>query len=261
MAQTNESLQKESFLHKTINVTEWMKEHIEKYVHSKGYNVVLFDINTEVMTRMGKITTINTFTLKMKDKNGNLIVMENYNSMNKEYEDMNLKWLVDFVKEREMEAILVFGGKALGTEKQSLSTPDKNVEFEVQGEKNFGNLKITIFFSSCIQDMIKFITVKSFYMFWMGPTLEENNGVISFENVSLRNIQNTSEQIKLEYKWKDWNDYSQVTIDLIQVGNVVKVVLNQKNIPIALIDNVRNHWNQRIFPAISSSFKCAIKDS
>ncbi|ELA41210.1 uncharacterized protein VICG_01699 [Vittaforma corneae ATCC 50505] len=248
----------ENFLHKTTNVTAWMREGIEKFIAEKGYAIVLFDIDSEIMTRLGKITIINTFTLKMKDKSGNIISVDNYSSINKEYDDLSLKWLIDFVKEREMEAILKFGGKALGTESESARS-NKQVEFKVQGEKRYGSLMLEIYFSSNIQDMIKFIAEPQFHVFWMGPTMKNDGGSISFENVVLRNIQSSSDSVSLEYKWRDWPEYSQVFMEFVQVGDNLKINLNQKHVPVEFVDNVKNHWNSRIFMAISSSFGCAIK--
>lgn len=254
----SKSMQNENFLHKTTNVTAWMRKCIESFVTEKGYVIVLFDIDSEIMTRLGKITIINTFRLKLKDKSGNVISVDNYSSTNTEYDDLNLKWLIDFVKEKEMEAILKFGGKTLGTEIEAVES-NKQVEFKVMGEKKYGSLNIEIYFSSNVHDMIEFITMPQFNMIWMGPTMRNDNGTISFENVIFKNMQSTSNKVSLEYKWKDWPEYSQVLMEFIQVGDNLKISLIQKHVPVELIDNVKNHWNSRIFMTISNSFGCAIK--
>lgn len=251
---------KDNFLHKTINVTDWMKESIEKYVISKEYTILLFNINSEIMTRMGKITIINTFSLKMKDKNDNLIVLDDYNSINKEYDDLSLKWLIDFVKEKEMEAILKFGGKALGTETNEVEKIGKQESFKVEGEKKYGSFKMDMYFSSTVHDMIDFISNPRFYNIWMGPDMKEVNNTVTFENIIFSNIKKMENSISLEYKWKDWDTFSFVSIEFVQMNSVVKLHLTHKNIPVELIDNVKNHWKHRIFTVISNFFGASIKE-
>lgn len=247
----------ENFLHKTTNVTEWMKKTIEEFVISKGFSIVFFDIATEIMTRLGNITVINTFEIKIKDSEGKISSLV-YNSMNKEYEDMNMKWLIDYVKEKEMEAILSFNTK---NNNGSISK-SSIIENEVVVEKKVESLEMTVFFSSKIDEMKKFMTEPQFVQLWTGSVVED--GAFEFENAIIRNIRtkslkNDKEYVEMEYKWKDWKEFSSVEIVLEQVGDTVKLVLNQKNIPVGLKDNVKNHWERRIFSMIFRVFGCAIK--
>lgn len=244
-------------LDKSTNTTAWMKDAIINFLSAKGYKIILFNINAEILARFDKITIINTFSIKMSDKDGKLVSLNDYCSTNKEYDDTKLKWFIDFVKEREMEAILKFGGSALGTE--NIGTPKCGAVFKVEGEKKFGNLEFDIFFCSTIDEIIKFISASGFYQMWMGPSLKETDGTISFENILIKNLKAGDGTITLDYKWVEWNEYSQVKIDFVQVGDNVKVALHQSHIPIDLVDCVKMHWVSRIFGVISNVFRCAIK--
>lgn len=247
----------ENFLHKTTNVTDWMKKNIEKFVISKGFSIVFFDINTEIMTRLGNITVINTFEIKIKDDEGNINSLV-YNSMNKEYEDMNMKWLIDFVKEKEMESILSFNTKNV----EEGITEGSIIENKMVMKKEFESLKMTVFFSSKVDEMKRFLSEPQFVQLWTGEEMKD--GIYEFENAMIKNIKTKNikkdkECVEMQYKWKDWREFSEVEIVLEQVGDTVKLILNQKNIPVGLKVNVKNHWETRIFSMIFRVFGCAIK--
>ncbi|KAM0680175.1 hypothetical protein GINT2_001558 [Glugoides intestinalis] len=252
------STKRENFLHKTTNVTEWMEKRIVDFIERKGYEVVLIDVDASIMTRLDKISVINTIKMKMADADGKVISLDGYTSMNNEYDDIKLKWLIDFIKEAEREVLLTFGGIALGTE--SVKKENKPVtELEVSGKKEFGKLQFDTYFCVKMQDMLDFIVNPKWVICWTGLTTEICDEQISFENVILKNIKNTGDSIEMEYKWKDWSEFSQVSLKLTQVGSDTKVALSQKHVPVQLLDNVRNHWESRIFKAISNCFGCAIK--
>lgn len=253
------SEKKETFLHKTLNVSEWMEKRIVDFVESKGYNIIAVEVDASIMTRLDKISVINTIKMKMTDAEGNVISLDGYTSMNNEYDDMKLKWLIDFIKEAEMEVLLTFGGIALGTE--SVKKEKKPItELEVSGKKEFGKLLFDIYFCVKKQDMLDFVVNPKLSIFWTGATTEISEESVSFENVILKNIKSTEDSIEMEYKWKDWSEFSQVSMKLAQVGANTKIAVSQKHIPIHLVDNVKSHWESRIFKSISNCFGCAIKD-
>lgn len=256
-SKTQERREEETFLHKTINVTAWMKTKIEDFLKEKEYEVVIFDIDACIMTRMQKVTVYNTVNLKMKDKSGKVHSLDGYVSVNSEYDDLSLKWLVDFIKEREMEALLLFY-----TEKNEGKTEAKaenNVVMEVQGKKEFGNLKFEIYFCCKSEDLIKFISDPQLRLYWMGPTAEVRSEEVKFENVIMKKIERKDNAVEMEYKWKEWTEFSQVVMKFSQIGDNTRIILSQKHIPIMVIDNVKNHWESRVFQAISTCFGCAIK--
>lgn len=248
-------------IHKTYNVTEWMKEEIKNYLIEKGYTVALFSIDSEIIIRMGKISILNNINLKIVDSTDKSFSLDGYSSVNKEYDNLELKWLTDFIKEKEKEAILKFGGKALGTE-TSKEAKANEVEFELVGKKTEENFKFSVFFASNVKELMSFFLERNFQSAWIGPNGKIEGDEMKIENVTLKGIKLlNSHSIELQYKWIDWNDYSNVILNFIQVGDSVKVTVNQTKIPVGLVDNVINHWKGKIFFNISILFRCPIRPS
>ena len=247
-------------IHKTFNVTEWMKEQIQNFITEKGYTIALFTIDSEIMVRMGKISILNNISLKIVDSDGKNFSLDGYSSTSKEYDSLELKWLVDFIKEKEKEAILRFGGKALGTENSK--EIKKDVEFELVGKKTEENSKFSVFFASNVKELMSFFLERNFQSAWIGPSGKIEDNETKIDNVTLKGIKATnSHSIELEYKWNDWKDFSNVCLDFIQVGDSVKVTVSQTKIPVGLADNVINHWKSKIFFNISILFRCPIRPS
>jgi activator of HSP90 ATPase len=249
-----------TFHFRSINISEWMTNKITQALKDRKYEPVLLNVNTETFTRMKKLSIMNTVQAVFKDINENVFSLNNYSSMNKEYEDgIELKWLVDLIREYEMEAILEFGSKTLNYNCGADIKTEPKSEIEVVGVKKKGSMQMSIVFNCSAADMIGFLTQERFYG-WAGAYRKEGNS-IEFENIVMRDIKELNGGVSMEYKWRDWNEYSQVAIALVKMGDCVKLILNQKNVPVELVDNVKNHWNSRIFQMISRMFNCAIKPS
>lgn len=253
-------MQKEvNAIHKTINVTEWMKKTIEDFLIAKRFTIVLFSIDSEIMTRMGKMSILNNLSLKIVNEEGKNYSLEGYSSSNIEYDNIELKWLIDFIKEREVEAILKFGGKVLGTEEDQKNKNIK-VELELVGKKTEENKKFSVFVASNVKEFMSFFLERNFQMAWMGPTTKVEGVEFKFENVVLKDIKKINENsIELKYKWNEWTDFSTVSLEFLQVGDSVKVTVNLNKVPVELTDNVINHWKERILYNISILFRCPLR--
>lgn len=238
-------------IHKTSNATGWMRNAITEYLMSKGFSIITFDISCEVMTRFEKTAVINTIALKFKDRHGNLHSLGNYSSINDDYDGENVGWLVDFIREKEREALTC----------QKPAERHTSVSYKVEGEKKVGKLRTEMYISSSAEEMQKFLTQREFMVLWAGPSAVVEDDAVRFENVVLRNIRASGQDVEMEYRWEDWKEFSHVRISFDSIGDVLKVTVTQSGIPVALIDNVKNHWRARIFQAISSIFGCAIKST
>lgn len=247
-----------TFFHKSIDVSEWMKDKISYILKSRGYTILLMDVNTETMTRMSKLTVINTIKLKFKDKEESVYSINNYSSLDKEYDGGNdLKWLVDAIKEFETEALLKFGGSTLKTIESEEYTP-QNVIVKSCEEKYTDDLRMDVYINSSVSEMMNILTSKEHISRWTLNGRFDGDSV-SFENVILKDIKPGKSSVSMKYKWDDWKEFSEVKIVLDQAGDCVKMSLKQEGIPVKYKDNVREHWNSRIFFVISRMFNCAIK--
>lgn len=232
-------------IHKTFNVTEWMKEAISEFLTGKGFEIVMFSIDSQILTRMAKMTILNNLSLKFIDKTGKNYSLQGYSSVSNEYDDLELKWLVDFIKERETEAILKFGGIALGTEINQHE--NKKVEFELVGKKTQENRSFSMLFASNVTEFMSFFLEKNFIQIWMGPTCKFEKDEMKFENVTIKDVKKVNDKcIELQYKWNDWDYFSPVSLTFLQIGDNVKVSTKLCNIPVEMADNVVNHWRERI---------------
>jgi activator of HSP90 ATPase len=256
----------DNFLHKTKNVTQWMKNEIETHLQEKDYEIGLLTVDCEIMARMNKISILNNVNLKISNKKGENFSLQNYNSSNVEYDDLKLKWLVDFIKEREKQAVLKFGGIDESANKMNAEATGQNVIVEISGKKEFEKLTFSTLFNSKADELMSFFTEKKYILHWAGPatTFEsidnENSNfiLISFESIVLKNIVKTKNIIEMEYKWKDWSNFSKVRLEFLKIGEHVRIDLKQEKIPVGLKDNVFNHWNTRIFSIISLIFRAPI---
>lgn len=249
--------QEVSALHKTTNITEWIKTAIKEHLLSKGYSIAMFNVECEIMTRMGKITIMNNLNLKIVDENGNDFTIEGYNNTNKEYDDLRLKWLVDFIKEKEAEALINFSKNA-EVEKPT----DLQVEFEVSGKKIHEDFKFYVMFNSNVKDLISFMVDAKYQLMWGGASAKVDGNDLMFENITLKDIKVVNgDSIEMSYMWNDWKELSRVKIDFLQVGDNVKVTVSQKYVPVGLKDNVKAHWKSNIFYPISVIFRCPLRQS
>lgn len=243
------------------------------------------------MTRMGKITVLNTFNLQMKDNKDKIVTIENYSSINTEYDDLGTKWVIDFVKEKETEALLKFSGGILGVTSDNGNSGSVSTTGSTTGNntnkdtgkdinliqsikrKTHGSLSLTILICSTTNELIRFLIDPNFYARWMGPSIKQDGDTVTFENISLKGIPLYNEEffnnsidnsidksVSFQYKWKEWEEYSSVKIGFMEIGDNVKVTVEQSHVPVEVIENVRNHWKTRIFGVISSVYGCSIKE-
>lgn len=241
-------------IHKTANATRWMKDSITEYLVSRGFHIVAFDISCEIMTRFEKMAVINTVKLKFKDQQEHFYSLDNYSSTNDDYDGENVGWLVDFIRKKEKEALSCHTDRPAAA-----GGPAEDVSYRIDGMKRVGSLRIGLCISSSTEDMKRFLTQREFIALWAGPSARFEGDTVSFENIVLRNIRPTGQSVEMEYKWEDWDEFSSVCINFDQIGDALSVVLVQDGVPVSLVDNVKNHWNSRIFQAISGVFRCAIK--
>lgn len=238
----------------TMNATEYMKEAIKKFLVSKKYSIVFSDISCEVSKRFGKVGAVTTVKLTVKDEEENVYTIEDLNS-----EDESMSWLIEFIKKKEDEAIKAFIAEQKSSVSDEEMKPIEPQNYKVSGIKTKDDFILTMCFSTSLEDMAAFLTRKEFVSYWAGPSAKFTDDSISFENVVLKNLVLKDKKLEMLYKWQDWDEFSNVVISFEEIGSNLKLSLKHREIPVELVDIVKSHWINRIFGAISSVFKCAIK--
>ncbi|KAI5171439.1 hypothetical protein PAEPH01_1625 [Pancytospora epiphaga] len=255
---------RDAFFHNSVNISDWMKEKVTETVAKRGYTVVIIRCDAEVMTRMSQVTAISTVTVHFKDSKGTIFSLDGYSSVNKEYDkSKNTRWLVDALKEIEMEAVLKFGGKALKTQVDPSYVP-KSVNVnnaEVQDKEEF---KVEYYFATTVAEMTRILSEDDYIMRWTFGRAVKEEGCFSFDSVTIKDISVENKKdvvvITMKYKRADWTNYSSVVIRLSQLGDNLRLVLKQSNIPLGSAELVKRHWYEQIFITISQLFRCPMKD-
>lgn len=263
MPTTDSGTSRDAFFHNSVNISEWMKEKITEAIRARGHRVVLMHVEAEVMTRMSKVTVINGLTVQFKDKEEHLYALSDYSSINKDYDgSKNTRWLVDAIKELEMEAILKFGGKALKTQVDEEYRP-KSINVGSAEPKNTENIRLTYYFSARLEEMVRFLTEPEFIARWTFGSARFDKDTVSVGDLVLRDVRSAQlsrgSAVTMDYKWKDWPCFSRVEMRLAQIGDNVQVSLSQKDVPSCSVDIVKRHWFERVFLTISQLFNCPIK--
>jgi len=178
------------FFHTTVNVTEWMKNEITKLLENKKFKIVTFDIDTEIMARMSRMSVFNNVTLKFQDGDGKIHLLENYSSANKKYdESSDVRWLVDGIKELEMAALLKYGSTTLSTKKVSEgSTPKLPKNTKIEKVKNC-NLEIELYTNGKASDFVGFLTDRKCVERWTCGKAKIEDGCILLEGVKMSGIE------------------------------------------------------------------------
>ncbi|KAI5151555.1 hypothetical protein ENBRE01_2216 [Enteropsectra breve] len=260
---------KNRFFHSSVNVTEWMRKKIEDAVEKKGYVLVMMDINTETMSRMSKLGILNNISLKIKDKDNEIYSLDGYSSSSRvRDEHKKLRWLVDEIKEFEGTAMLKYGGATMQTQSNTKDYSPKDISVKNAEQAKYETLSFAIGLCSTVNEVTVFLTEENFIKIWSFGRAAFAEGGYEFEAVKTRDISRAIENaqakdaaatIAMEYKWKDWAEYSKVSMRLEQIGSTVKVSLVHSGIPVGLRDQLRVWWNERVFRSISEIFRCAIK--
>jgi len=241
----------------TMNATEYMKEAIKKFLISKKYSIVFSDISCEVSKRFGKVGAVTTVKLTVKDEEENVYTIEDLNTG-----DESMSWLVEFIKKKEDEAIKAFIEEQKSSARDESNEEMKPIEtqnYKVSGIKTKDDFVLSMCFSTSMEDMAAFLTRKEFVSYWAGPSAKFTDDSISFENIVLKDLVLKDKKLEMKYKWQDWDEFSSVAINFEEIGSNLKLSLKHRGVPVELVDIVKNHWINRIFGAISSVFKCAIK--
>jgi len=63
----------------------------------------------------------------------------------------------------------------------------------------------------------------------------------------------------MEFKWSDWEEFSNVELKFTEAGENTKVSLYQKNVPLDVAENVRAQWHNRIFIIMGRLFNFTLK--
>lgn len=255
---------RDAFFHSSVNITEWMKRRVAETVEARGYTVVLMRADAEVMTRMSQVTVINSVTVHFRKGDGDIFVLDGYSSVNKEYDRAkNTRWLVDALKEIEMEAILKFGGKALRTQTGPEYVP-RSVDVRAAEVRDREDLKVEYYFTSTVAEMARFFSDSDCIARWTLGRASFGAEGIAFGGVTIRNVRaqekGSCSTVTMDYKWDAWRDFSSVSIELSQIGQNVRLVLVQKGIPLGSADAVKRHWHEQVLIPISQFFRCPMKE-
>lgn len=231
-----------------------MEEKIRGLFDKKSCSVISLEVSSELISRMSKLSVLNTVNTRFTNKEGEILELSNYNSSEKEYEGSSgVGWLIYAIKEYEAQAALEFGGYLLETIKtERTEEPPQAVLNRETKTTTIESVPISVecYFTAEAKEILKFLSEPSFVQYWTGREVKEGN--VTFENVVLRNIQAKGDTVRMEYKWKEWKEFGDVEIKVDQVLKEARVVMEQKNVPIAYEGAVKAHWQKRIFTIISS---------
>lgn len=242
------------FFHRTMDISDWMKNKLTDLVESHGGNVIDMLVETALVTRMSKMCALNSVTLKFTDKNGEAKELQNYSNEDKNYEGSSgMGWLVTGIKELEAQAVLEFAASLRGYQSDTDYTP-KVPSVEHGDVVTHDNLHFELRFAGKAAEMQRFLTEEPYARGWAGPAGTVGGGRVTFEDVVLTDLRAEKNTVKMGYAWKGWEEPSDVTITLTDAIGVVKVTVDHRNIPVKAISAVESHWRQRIFLLISKLF-------
>lgn len=258
------------FFHHSVNISEWMRDRIAAILEKRELVLVSLDCNAEVMARMSNLTVINNVNLEFRDAKGGMHSFNNYSSVNKYYDGpKDTSWLVDQIKEAEMEAVLKYGGKALRTEDCGAAGDARGAGAASVGAtelRNTEEIVMELYASTTVDEMARFLTDRGFIERWTCGRARFDDSGLYFENLRLEDIrleggdrQGADRAVSLRYRWQDWEGFSRVRIALMQAGNCTKLTLRQSDVPVDAVDMVRRHWNEEVFGMISRAFNCAVR--
>lgn len=246
-------MENQTCIQKTVNISKFLKDEIIAYTTQKSLEIISFDLSSEIILRFGKTSPMTNITLKLKETDGNILLLDDLN----ECTTPITMELARLIRAKENEAInnlskFVENG-------QPTPVKGETIKLEEGKRKKYGDVRLTLCMCSTVEDMKSFLTRPERIAFWAGGSATFGNNQVCFENVILKDIKASQSQVSMEYKWTDWEGFSRVGITFEKVADNVKVSLVQKDVPVELVDNVRSHWRNRIFEAISQVFRCAIK--
>ncbi|KAI4292034.1 hypothetical protein PAPHI01_1308 [Pancytospora philotis] len=258
--QTKEDASRNGFFHSSVNISIWMKERITEVLAGRGCTPIKLEVTAEVMSRMSKMAVINNVDAQYRDCSGKLYELNNYSSISKSYEcPRSDRWFVDAVKELEMEAMLKFGGKTLGT-KPAEHSP-KLIGADAAQQENTDDLRLTLLFCTTLAELRAFLTERDFIYRWSLGRASFEADAVRFEAMELRDIKADGSTVQMTLKREDWASACDVRIELLQIAENVRLTLLQRGVPLESIGPMKRFWNERVFMVIAQMFGCPIKQA
>lgn len=240
-----------SSIHKSTNVTETVKNEIEIELNNKNYVINDFEISSEIIERYGKISIFTVLSIRyLKDEQ---VFDFKYSTQDPVTEESN--FLIRIIKVAEEKALKNYKNK---TVEENDFVPQL-VNLNQCKTKKFESSNFNVEVSCKMNEIINFLTQNNFIQYWAGSSFKYDNGRINFENIEMEILKVENDFIMLNYKWNDWNEFCIVKINLEQLNSTVNLKFTIDNIPVGFSDNVKSHWQNKIFGPIGALFNFRIK--
>ncbi|KMV65855.1 Hsp90 ATPase activator [Encephalitozoon cuniculi EcunIII-L] len=234
------------------DISAWAKEEISEALKSRGYEVHEMDVMVKICQRMSTLGLVYMISFECT-KDGRYCGVRNFYSVSEKAEGMeDFEWFPGFFKEMEGEAVLKFGNRVL------------DVNREVERKPSAGNITAEdartadmIYKASinCEVDELKnFILSHEYISVWSGSRAVFEGDDILIDGVVIRRLREKDGEIRMEWKLREWSDFTDVKIMLEPYLSSSKITVKQRNIPIKEEGSIRMWWQERMFTPISACF-------
>ncbi|KAG5859218.1 hypothetical protein KMI_08g13550 [Encephalitozoon hellem] len=242
------------------DLSGWAKDKIKEALETRDYKVYEMDVMVKICQRMNTLGLVYMISFECT-KDGRYCGVRNFYSVSERADGMeDFGWFPEFFKEMESEAVLKFGNRVLDINKEVGERKPCTGKIAAEEAKAIDvTYKATI---NCeVSELKNFILSKEYISMWTGHRASFEGDDILIDNVVIRELREEDGEIKMKWRLKEWNSFTEVRILLEEFLNSSKVTLRQKNVPIKEEGSVRMWWNERVFVPITACFGFVLKPS
>lgn len=232
------------------NISEWAKNKITEELNKRGYKIIHLDIFVKICSRMNTLGLVYIISLDtMKDNIS--YVLTNFTSTHKESEGLEgYPWFIDFFKELEGQALLLFSKNVLDLENKERKSVDvPKVTASIKKEEEF---YYTSIINCPVDEFVSFLVDPSLVQMWMKGKVKEKEYILENLIFKITNIE--KDKIFIDFKLKKWDKFTNVEVLISDIRGNTKISLRQKNVPIKDIGIMTGIWKDNIFRPICMTF-------
>lgn len=240
------------------DISGWCSEKIKKELESRGYVVHGMDVMVKLCQRMNSLGLVYMISFDC-GKDGKKHGIRNFCSITEETDGMeDFEWFLEFFKEMEMEAVLKFGSNVLDVERE-VERKHCDVKSIDAPEMKTTDVSYATSINCTMDEIREFICKEEFVSMWSGNRAMFDGGEMKLDNVIMQDLKEKDGTITMRWKFREWSESSNVRITFEPLVESIKVVVNQRNVPIKEAQSVKMWWNERMFVPISACFGFNLK--
>lgn len=239
------------------NISDWAADRIREELEWQGHTVQRMDVSVKLCQRMNTLGLVYMISFDCAGDGEEYGMRDFYSTAEKADGMERFEWFVGFFKELEAEATLKFGSRVLDVEREI----DRKCEVKRidAPEARTVDMSCSVSINCSADEMREFVCREEYISMWSGG--QAVFGVdLELENTVIRGLREENGTVRMEWRFREWKEFSDVRMTFEPVMSNTKISVVQKNVPIRETESIKMWWRERMFARISACFGFALKE-